>query len=417
MQANGEQPRRIAEGGEGGRFLQLQWSPDGKRIAFMKSQGAEGKQQVTIESQAVETEERTLMLADPLLQSFCWTTDGRLLVSLQQPARSASDTNLWQLRVAADGRPQGKPQKITNRSGFSFWDLSLTADGKRLAFVKSGSQGDVYVGQLDRRTLQLQEPRRLTLDDHNDWPGAWSEDGKQVLFFSDRNGNFDILRQAPGGGLAEEVVGGPDDKTEAQLNSAGALLYWDSERDGDRMRLMAAKANGAAPVKILEALRGAAFRCAQNKNRCLLSEPTREKQVVFSKFDLEGNHQEILRMPATTENMPAWALAADGSWIAVANIGEAGTQLRTQELSSGNSHEFIIKGRTVTGITAWGTGWLLTSASLRGNELLYLNEKGETRELWKSSSVLSRPVVSPDGSRVAIGVSSQDSNVWVLENF
>ena len=37
MQANGEQPRRIAEAGEGGRFLQLQWSPDGQRIAFMKS--------------------------------------------------------------------------------------------------------------------------------------------------------------------------------------------------------------------------------------------------------------------------------------------------------------------------------------------------------------------------------------------
>src|SRR5207249_4169937 len=105
MQANGEQPRRIAEAGEGGRFLQLQWSPDGKRIAFMKSQGAEGKQQVTIESQAVESGERWLMLADPLLQSFCWTTDGHLLVSLQQPALSASDTNLWQLRVAADGRP------------------------------------------------------------------------------------------------------------------------------------------------------------------------------------------------------------------------------------------------------------------------------------------------------------------------
>jgi len=91
--------------------------------------------------------------------------------------------------------------------------------------------------------------------------------------------------------------------------------------------------------------------------------------------------------------------------------------LRTQELSSGKSRDFIIKGRTITGLAASGTGWLLTSASLRGNELLYLNEKGETRELWKSSSVLSRPVVSPDGGRVAIGVASQDSNVWVLENF
>jgi len=417
MQANGEQPRRIAEAGEGGRFLQLQWSPDGKRIAFMKSQGAEGKQHFTIESQAVESGERWLMLADPLLQSFSWTNDGRLLVSLLEPARS--DSNLWQARIAPDGRPQGKPQKITNRAGFSFWDLSLTADGKRLAFVKSGSQGDVYVGQLDRRTMQLQEPRRLTLDDHNDWPAAWTEDGKQVLFYSDRNGNFDIFRQAAGSSLPEEVVGGPDDKTEPQLSSAGWLLYWDSEHAGGQMRLMAAKAAGATPVKILEAPLGSVFHCARSKNICALSEPAAgEKQMMFTQFDLEtGARREVFRLPGMPEAMPAWALAADGAGIAVAMIGELGTQLRIQPLASGKSRDFIIKGRTVTGITAWGTGWLLTGASLRGNELLYLNEKGETRELWKSSSVLSRPVVSPDGSRVAIGVSSQDSNVWVLENF
>ena len=51
---------------------------------------------------------------------------------------------------------------------------------------------------------------------------------------SDRNSNFDIFRQAPGG-LAEEVVGGPDDKTDPQVNSEGWLLYWDSERAGDRI--------------------------------------------------------------------------------------------------------------------------------------------------------------------------------------
>jgi len=218
--------------------------------------------------------------------------------------------------------------------------------------------------------------------------------------------------------LPEEVVGGPDDKTEPQLSSAG-WLYWDSEHAGGQMRLMAAKAAGATPVKILEAPLGSVFHCARSKNICALSEPAAgEKQMMFTQFDLEtGARREVFRLPATTENMPAWALAVDGSRIAVASIGEVGTQLRTQELSSGKSRDFIIKGRSVTGITAWGTGWLLTTASLRGNELLYLNEKGETRELWKSSSVLSRPVVSPDGSRVAIGVSSQDSNVWVLENF
>ena len=140
--------------------------------------------------------------------------------------------------------------------------------------------------------------------------------------------------------------------------------------------------------------------------------------MIFSRLDLEGAaRREILRLPGTPESMPAWSLAADGSAIAVATIGEAGTQLHKQLLASGKSHDSILKGRTITGIAPTGTGWLLTSTSLRGNELLYLSEKGETKELWKSSSSLTRPVVSPDSSRVAIGVASQDSNAWVLENF
>jgi hypothetical protein len=34
---------------------------------------------------------------------------------------------------------------------------------------------------------------------------------------------------------------------------------------------------------------------------------------------------------------------------------------------------------------------------------------------WSSSSPLSAPIVSPDGHMIALGLVSQESNVWLLE--
>ena len=64
-----------------------------------------------------------------------------------------------------------------------------------------------------------------------------------------------------------------------------------------------------------------------------------------------------------------------------------------------------------------GKGWLLTRVLLKTNELLYVSPSGETKEVWNASNALSMPVPSPDGAKIAVAVSSQDSNAWMLENF
>jgi eukaryotic-like serine/threonine-protein kinase len=62
--------------------------------------------------------------------------------------------------------------------------------------LKVNFQMDVYIGQLEASGTRMKTPRRLTLDERNDLPGPWMPDSKTEIFSSERNGNWDIFKQA-----------------------------------------------------------------------------------------------------------------------------------------------------------------------------------------------------------------------------
>ena len=61
------------------------------------------------------------------------------------------------------------------------------ADGSRVTFLKHILQKDVYIAELGQDGLP-HHPRRLTLDDGNDFATGWMPDGRALFFTSDRNG-------------------------------------------------------------------------------------------------------------------------------------------------------------------------------------------------------------------------------------
>jgi len=419
MGSDGQDPKRVAEAGAKGRFLQVQWSPNGRRVAFMKSINQRNAQNLFIESLDPQQGSAIQMFSSSGLQSFCWTADGKLYLALQEAPPNERDTNLWQASVRTDGELSSVPKQITKWAGFSFWDLSATVDGTRLAFVKSGSQADVYVGKLDQRDRQLADVRRLTLNEHDDWPSAWTSDG-EVLFYSDRNGHFDIFRQKPGVEKAEQVLGSSEDKLKPEFTADGRwLLYWESDSKNNRYtrRLMKINVVGGTVSPLLEAQSGIEFHCARSKPVCVLAEsdPSR-KQAVFSQFEIEsGEKTQIASAPWRGASDLLWSLSGDGSAIALVDTQETGTTIRTLTLPKNKQREYGLKEIAVTGITNLGTGWLLTSSSLRGNELVYLSGAGQVRQWWSSSGRLSAPIASNDGRMVAFGLVSQESNAWLLE--
>src|SRR5205814_9315334 len=67
MGADGENPRKLLQAAPGDRFLQVQWSPAGNRIAYIKLHNDDEKSQTTIETVPVSGGVSATILAGPSL--------------------------------------------------------------------------------------------------------------------------------------------------------------------------------------------------------------------------------------------------------------------------------------------------------------------------------------------------------------
>jgi len=444
MGPNGEEPRRLAVSEQESLFYLftgLRWAPDGRRIAYLKLRP--DSVEFAIETRDLDGGPATVIVSDPRIRDFCWAPDGRIIYGLWESLNEAS-SNLWEVRIDPQtGRASGEPRRMTNWAGFLLYHLHISADGKRLTFVKRRNQSDVYLGELEANGTRLKDPRRFTQDDRIDWPGGWTRDSKAILFFSDRFGDLDIFKQGVKDRAPEGIVVGLDDKRAPQLSPDGSwILYlaWpkmESHAPPKTGRLMRVRVAGGSPEFVLEArgypgpahvprdnhltIRGQpAFRCPSLPTApCVLSELD-QKQIVFSAFDpVQGKKGEITRVDINPGNNTFWDLSPDGSRIAFGETDEYIGRLRILKLRGGAAREVTVKGWTNLDSVAWSAGGdylFVTKWLSQGGSLLRVDLTGAAQPLRKAIMHIERPIPSPDGRYLAFGEVSSESNAWMIEN-
>jgi hypothetical protein len=131
MGPNGEQARKICEADDNSAFEPVEWSPDGRRLAYKRQYQTPGKSAVSIESSDVKGNFRTTALSEARLQDFYWLADGRLIYTLNEPDPDPDRTscNFWELQVdelpvGLDGRQQSGCFRV--QSGRPMEDLQAT---------------------------------------------------------------------------------------------------------------------------------------------------------------------------------------------------------------------------------------------------------------------------------------------------
>ncbi len=435
MGAGGEDPRKVftAQEGEG---IQLQaWSPDSNRIAYLRAPASFGLTAsfAALESFDLKARRVTTLLSDPQLADFaqhgpfCWLPGGRIFYPRHEPPPNARDSNLWELRVNSDaGKLVGSPRKITHWSGALVWSANTSADGRRLAVLKVNFQMDVYIGQLEAHGTRMKASRRLTLDERNDVAGPWMPDSKTEIFSSDRNGSWDIFKQAVDQPSAEPLVTGPDDEFVKAVTTDGLWLLYTVQKQGDPsapIKLMRVPISGGSPEFLLDVgVNLVDIACAKHppSTLCVVAKLD-PKGMVFSSFDLSTRQQ---REWAKVENAFDWDFFHDGSRIAVLIRDQGKSRVRIVRPSGETEREFIVERPGIGGggiyCSADGKGLYLSATPQRGVSTLYYTDLlGQARVFWQQKG--SFPLIglqpSPDGRYMAVTDASTASDAWLIENF
>lgn len=354
----------------------------------------------------------------------------------------SSGLNFWEMRLdERTGKPAEKPSRLTDwPAGSGFYDTSIAADSKRLAFVRYAAEGDVYISDLKGNGRQISAPVRLTLSEGWNHPVAWTSDSKAVIIESDRDGHFRIFKQYLDKDVAEPIDTGRDAVLPCVSPDGRWIFYmvfpeqvYPIGSSSAVAQLMRVSMTGGPPAKLLEAHIHDAPRCSKSPARlCAIAEPTQDRrEIIFSSFDaITGRGHELKRFAADPNAEYIWDLSPDGTRIALLKMlrrGDASAfsegPIRIISLSGQPSRELPVHGWSNFGeYIDWapdGNGLFVSSPAPEGQALLYVDLLGNAQALWlqKRAGYSPRGVSSPDGRHLAILGRSVSSNVWMMENF
>jgi Tol biopolymer transport system component/DNA-binding winged helix-turn-helix (wHTH) protein len=447
--SDGSQPRKLS-GEEGDFFGALAWSPDGSRLAYTTAKfaygyGAKGVIDVVeVHSQRISGvifHLTSVLSLDGLDGPLAWLPDGHLIYTVLEPRPRQLDSNIWSTALDAESKPVGTPTRLTNDAGIVF-SVSISEDGKRVVYLKGVPQPDVYVAKLDSRG-GISEPQRLTLDDRQDMPFDWTPDGKEVIFISDRTGNFNIYKQAVDRTVPDTLVGGSRPSMVPRLSPDGTqLLYVMYPNWGERpttVPLMRVPLAGGAPQRVLQANWISNQQCARAPAKLCLYSLVRPGELTFFSFDpFQGKASQVFQVKDELPELYNWSLSPDGTTLAIAKgkWGDGEPRVHLVSLSGGAEHKAEhaaenasehVSERWLTvhgwsGLTA--LDWAADSKSLwapsvseEQNVLLNIDLQGHARPVWRPKKMtVGWAIPSRDGRSLALHVNSTSANVWMLEN-
>src|SRR5579864_7942584 len=429
MGSTGEKARRLYEISEDKSIFGLFWEPDGRRVIYAKldesglsilSRDFQGGPAITLLSPA-----QTIQIDDVP----AWLPDGRLLYSVRQ-TEPPDTCNYWSMRLdPGTGHLIEEPKQLTNWIGACMSSGSVTADGKRLAFLKWAGHMTSYVAELTAGGRRLHNLRQFPLSESLDLVGDWTADSAEIVYVSNRAGGFGLYKQPLDQETTEPLVTEgfgrnahvtPDGKWILYLGLGDRAEPWETRPEP----VMRVPVGGGPSHMLFMAKPWSLISCARSPSQtCALAEPSDDrKELIVSALDtLKGRGPELMRF-ALDPN--------DNNWLF--DVSAAGDRIAVASSSAGPIYIFSARGQPMQQINVKGWSilpemtWAADGKSLYvfagihgGRMLLNIDLQGNTYPIWRtpgaSAETLAKP--SPDGRHLAVSSAATNGNMWMMENF
>ncbi len=288
------EPKRIF----GGDAAQPHWSPDGSRIAYWAISG--GQRDIwTIpvdQGAPVRVTDDSAVDWNPV-----WSPDGQYLYFSSDRTGSM---NLWRVRIDEQtGRTMAPPEAVTTGVAGDSMHLTLSGDGKRIAygienssanimrvefdpvnrtaigapasvtegslsvgavelspngellvFYRVGAQEDIFVSQADGTRL-----RQLTDDRYFDRYPRWSPDGSTISFYSNRGGSYQLWMINPDGSGLRRLTNDPSEPIYTIWSPDGSRLAYTDFRTGSFIMELVTSWEEQTPLQLSPLTGGSEF--------------------------------------------------------------------------------------------------------------------------------------------------------------
>ena len=431
MGAGGENPRRIVQGTPSETFWQVGWSSDSSRVVVGRmgkiGDAAEADAAFRIEAHDPDGgHPTTIVESRNLFQNwrgtlpFVWLADGRFVFTLRETPPNGDSSNLWEMRIdPKTAQPISSPRRLTQFGSYNVRDIRATTEGHRLTFLRERNQSDVYITSIDSTSARIQGPRRLTLNDRDDWTGSWSPDSKSLVFASQRGGTWDIFKQPTGESNADALVIGPGNDLDGRVTPDGEWVLYQHDR-----QLMRVPFAGGPAERVLEGRGPISSDCSPPpSSRCIVSELVGSELIFSDVHPARGRGSELRRFETPSPDFTNWRISPEGNRVALVDFND---RVRVFDLSGGASRDLKVPSWTAFEYVAWAadgqsvfaTGFSSRGPRLTNTGLLQIDLQGRAHVLrYEPNEWNVFPVASPDGKYIAFSTMKLESNAWMIEKF
>jgi serine/threonine protein kinase/Tol biopolymer transport system component len=199
------------------------WSPDGKRIACGVHDGGkaavlevpiEGAQPKQIGSEGWASVGRVI-----------WLADGSGLIIAAQPESSSIGTQIWLLPY-----PRGQARRITNDlNGYGDVSLGLTADSSTIATIQQVNLSSIWLTAPSEEESHARQILKTSLPE----TVAWTPDGN-VVYASRTGENWDIWLSNREGSESKQLTADAFIDQQPTVSDDGRYVVFQSNRSGSR---------------------------------------------------------------------------------------------------------------------------------------------------------------------------------------
>jgi Tol biopolymer transport system component len=346
------------------------WSPDGTQIAFLRHVGDRGS--IFLISPLGGPERKLTDVKGP---SLAWMPDSKFLIAEDGEGEAAS---LFLVSIATGEKRLLPPPQDPHAFGDDFgigYKFDVSPDGSSLAFARWFSAGtaEVYVSPIEKWN-----PRRLTNDNAMASGVAWTADGREVIFSSNRRGGSGLWRitaTGPQGVEPEPVAGAGDGASSPVVSRAGpgrpARLAYERRISNINIWRIEPLENGGTPVQLISSTGQEIAPQLSPDGEKIAFASRRSGNVEIWMCDKDGLNPVQLTSMGTYCGTPRWS--PDGKYIVF--DGRVGGKADVYVVSAeGGAPRRLTTDKSENARPSW---------SRDGQWVYFRSDRSGNRQIWK----------------------------------